>query len=416
MKTSLLKALFSIKKENLPKVFIFAGIKIKIKDMSAIIEKAINKEGVKNVKTIQVDICKIADELTSIKETQKQDLTILSKQILDFETKIELINNKIKVIQSFNERFLFKDDFHIKYAKNFYKDIENIDISEKYLRLIHNLDENSITNVSKILSRIIKIGTNNQIAYDIFSQDEKLQIDKLVKNFYNNIFKLTDNCHAYQQYLLPINHFEPSVFYYKHQLDDLQNLNAFKDKDIVDVGGFIGDSALIFSSYTNRNVYSFEPVTHNYNLMLKTIELNKSKNIIPVNKALASSEEIQKISVDDSCSSINQSLARTQTFEEIRTTTLDKYVLENNLNIGLIKVDIEGYEQEFLKGAIQTIKKFRPTLLISIYHNASDFFDIKPLLESWNLNYSFKIVRPVDMGIQCETLLIAEQLEDFNNE
>lgn len=53
---------------------------------------------------------------------------------------------------------------------------------------------------------------------------------------------------------------------------------------------------------------------------------------------------------------------------------------------------------------------------ISIYHNASDFFDIKPLLESWNLNYSFKIVRPVDMGIQCETLLIAEQLEDFNNE
>ena len=248
--------------------------------------------------------------------------------------------------------------------------------------------------------------------YDIFTQEEQDIIKDLKKEFDNEIIKLSDNCFAYRNYLLPINHFEKSVFHYKHQLEDLKDVNKFKNKDIIDVGAFVGDSALVFSEYTNKKVYSFEPVNKNYNLILKTIELNDCKNIIPVKCGLGSSEMTQKISIDNSCSSINQPLQRVQDFEEIEITTLDKYVQENNLDVGLIKVDTEGYEQEFLKGAIETIKKFKPTLLISIYHNASDFFDIKPLIESWNLNYTFKIVRPVDGGILCETLLIAEQTED----
>jgi hypothetical protein len=36
-------------------------------------------------------------------------------------------------------------------------------------------------------------------------------------------------------------------------------------------------------------------------------------------------------------------------------------------------------------GAEKTIKKDKPILLISVYHTGKDFFEIKPLLESWNL-------------------------------
>ena len=37
-----------------------------------------------------------------------------------------------------------------------------------------------------------------------------------------------------------------------------------------------------------------------------------------------------------------------------------------------------------------------------------DFFNIKPMIESWDLGYEFKIVKPVDGAIILETMLIAE--------
>ncbi|MCC8278461.1 FkbM family methyltransferase [Campylobacter sp. VicNov18] len=61
-------------------------------------------------------------------------------------------------------------------------------------------------------------------------------------------------------------------------------------------------------------------------------------------------------------------------YEEVEVTTLDSYLEKNPLDIGFIKVDIEGFEQEFLKGAVNTIKTQKPTMLISIYYNPNDFF------------------------------------------
>lgn len=58
---------------------------------------------------------------------------------------------------------------------------------------------------------------------------------------------------------------------------------------------------------------------------------------------------------------------------------MDDFVADNNLQIGLIKVDIEGLEQDFLKGAENTIKTQKPALTISIHNSASDFFEINLL-------------------------------------
>lgn len=90
--------------------------------------------------------------------------------------------------------------------------------------------------------------------------------------------------------------------------------------------------------------------------------------------------------------------------------TLDDYVHKNKISVGLIKCDVEGMEQEFLSGAKQTIISQKPTLMISIYHSPQDFYQVKPLIESWNLGYNFKIHRPVLKDILGETLLICEQI------
>ena len=46
--------------------------------------------------------------------------------------------------------------------------------------------------------------------------------------------------------------------------------------------------------------------------------------------------------------------------------------------------------------------------MISIYHNYDDFFNIKPLIESWNLGYKFKIIKPKIDCLILETVLLAE--------
>lgn len=287
--------------------------------------------------------------------------------------------------------------------------VNNNDFECLYKNLIKGLDTNSIITVNRIVARFQALSNNNKI---FFTGDELNQLNMLDRSFYQEIIKLNEDCYAWRNYYLPIKHFETSVFYYKNGIDNLKNLEYFKNKDIIDVGGFIGDSALIFSDYTNKNIYSFEPSSKNYDLMKKTIKMNEKTNIIPINKGLGSKTCSAEMSLE-----VNSSLKTNQDVnienlngdkEIVKIIKLDDYVKQNNLNVGLIKVDIEGNEQDFLKGAEKTIKKQKPSLLISIYHNASDFFNIKPLIESWNLGYKFRIVKCIDGELCAETLLIAE--------
>ena len=86
---------------------------------------------------------------------------------------------------------------------------------------------------------------------------------------------------------------------------------------------------------------------------------------------------------------------------------MDDFVKEHNLTVGLIKTDLEGYEQNFLEGAKQTIKIQRPILILSIYHTFDDFFKIKVWLESLQLNYKFKFCKTPNGCVFTETKLIA---------
>ena len=54
-----------------------------------------------------------------------------------------------------------------------------------------------------------------------------------------------------------------------------------------------------------------------------------------------------------------------------------------------IKMDIEGSELRALKGAEQSIHKYRPKLAISIYHRPEDIFTLPDLLLSYHPDYKF---------------------------
>jgi hypothetical protein len=52
-------------------------------------------------------------------------------------------------------------------------------------------------------------------------------------------------------------------------------------------------------------------------------------------------------------------------------------------------MDIEGAEPFALRGAEQTLRKYKPNLAIAIYHSLSDFVKIPEYLSSLGLGYKF---------------------------
>lgn len=308
-----------------------------------------------------------------------------------------------------------KWEINIDFERNYYKNFPTEECNEypefkyDFLQLIKGLDSESIETILKGISRLKLIKCSTEEKGALYTIEEQRQCKLLEEKFYSNILKLSENVFYCNNYLLPINHFESCVFYYKYGLENISTINEVQNKDIIDAGAFIGDSALIFSPLTNKKVYCFEPVPENYNNMLQTIELNSLKNIVPEGFALGSKNGKLQLSVNSSSSTSYENDAFTYSGHiEADVITLDEYVEKNYLNVGMIKADLEGAEQEFLKGAMNTIITQKPILLISIYHNASDFFHIKPMIDKLNLGYSFKIYRPTFGSVLTETLLIAE--------
>lgn len=167
---------------------------------------------------------------------------------------------------------------------------------------------------------------------------------------------------------------------------------------------------MVFQELHPKKIYSFEAVPEHCSEMHKNLELNDIENVILENMALG--DETKKVNMEicgSASNFVNRRGITSSGTVEVQMRTLDDYVLEHNIQeCSLIKVDIEGGEPYFLRGAKETISLFKPVILLSIYHNEHDFFELKPLIEAWDLGYRFQIYKPTNGNLTNETLLIAE--------
>ena len=142
--------------------------------------------------------------------------------------------------------------------------------------------------------------------------------------------------------------------------------------------------------------------------MEKTIAMNKLTNVIPVGLALGDANSEGELSSDGMGANLLERQFGSEAKNErtIKIVRLDDYVEQNNIVPGVIKTDLEGFEMHFLRGALGTIKKYRPIMVLSIYHSADDFFGIKPFIESLDLVYRFRLFKADDGMILGGTCLI----------
>ena len=77
--------------------------------------------------------------------------------------------------------------------------------------------------------------------------------------------------------------------------------------------------------------------------------------------------------------------------EDVPVLPLDDLVQEIRLDrVDFIKMDIEGAEQRALKGAAQTIQRFRPRMAICTYHNADDPQLIPKIIREVRADYTVR--------------------------
>ena len=363
-------------------------------------------------KSISAEIKSLSDSVTAgFDKTSKTGE--YAQSLLDAENTANTIRREMNLFkrQSYLRKLYFHPGEREALAKLFSDAMNREDSAQRFNALISGLDNESKNTVSDIIHRMGMIADGNKSLQDVYTQREQEEFVRMNDEFSSKIVKLNDNLYYYNGYYLPVNQFDSSVFYSKYAIDELTTLDSVRNKDIIDAGGYVGDTALLFSSYTDKNIHVFETSPSNMDIIRETIRLNQLENIVPVSKALGEKSGTATFSLGErnSCNSLVERPGYNYPNHiEVPVITLDDYVRENNLEVGLIKVDIEGGEQLLLKGAVETIRTQHPILLISIYHSANDFFEIKPMIEKMCDKYTFRIIKPANSAIVIETILLAE--------
>ncbi len=155
------------------------------------------------------------------------------------------------------------------------------------------------------------------------------------------------------------------------ELDVIQKfVNQIQDNfTILDIGAQTGIFSIAAKEYPTTKWHSFEPDPWNYSLLIGQLKLNNVQNVFLYQQALSNSvkEDVLNICLDHrGLNTLGKNVIRFSEKDSykhnLKTNTLDNLFL--NKKIDLIKIDTEGSEYDILKGGIETIKKYKPKILL----------------------------------------------------
>ena len=193
-------------------------------------------------------------------------------------------------------------------------------------------------------------------------------------------------------------------------------LQLVNGKAVIDGGGFVGDTLCLFRDLFPQSVkYSFEPSQHNYDYLCNLLKDDIAQGSLKAfHQALGSKPGTLRLSIPvqgefNSAASSYYDYNQDGRYEESEVVRIDDVVSEHQLEVGMIKLDVEGAEPDIIQGALKTIKEQKPLLVIAFYHQPEEFYELKPFLESLNLGYKFRIRRSCICSPIGEFVLIAYQ-------
>jgi FkbM family methyltransferase len=143
--------------------------------------------------------------------------------------------------------------------------------------------------------------------------------------------------------------------------------DIFIDKNIIDLGSWIGDNTIPWALKSNAIIYAIDPSVENLHNIDELAKTNKLKNVVTMNYTISDSfGQVYTNEHDLTHISCNESNG----IHKLNTVTLDYLKLDN---IGLIHLDVEGFEQKVLNGAKILIQTNKPVIIWENHIKTDDY-------------------------------------------
>lgn len=314
------------------------------------------------------------------------DKQVLIRQVKDW---LEFIQNELKVRKNITVKIDY--DFHVlmQHIKMSTKE-ELVQESLQSLLKIRQGSENTYQSLIRFYNAFSDFWGH----IDLDRQDLDLFIDRAgqLKDHYEDFCWLYDQLGDYRskKVLYGILHFWLSFDFEQKKTMKENNFDDYYDFDllqcdenevIVDLGAYIGDSALSYiENYGKyKKIYCYEISQESITKMQQ--KLSSYENITIRNVAVGAEEGTMyfKKGAFDSSNQVSDSGDI-----PVPVVTLDQDIQEP---ITLIKMDIEGSELNAIEGAVEHIRKDRPKLAVCTYHNNHHIWEIPRRLKEINPDY-----------------------------
>jgi FkbM family methyltransferase len=178
-----------------------------------------------------------------------------------------------------------------------------------------------------------------------------------------------------------------------------------KKFNFLDLGAYDGDTLELFFKKAREvdkeidTYIAFEPATELFIKLTERVKKLKGEGFkgksFLFKQACGDSYRHSILTNFDLCPTIVEVLEERK---EENSSTKEEFIeivppddVINNCRIDLIKMDVEGFELNCLKGLKEIIQTYKPILEISIYHRPEDIYEIPEFIESLNIDYDMYI-------------------------
>ena len=148
--------------------------------------------------------------------------------------------------------------------------------------------------------------------------------------------------------------------------------NIIHEGDVgIDLGANIGYFTMLMANLvgTSGKIFSFEPEPQNFEILQKNIKQNHLKNVVANQSAIGDINGKIKLYLSNTNAGWHKVFPKqfidyevSDKNIDVKICSLDKEFIDKKIDF--IKMDIEGYEHEALKGMKKTILKNKPIFLI----------------------------------------------------
>ncbi len=232
--------------------------------------------------------------------------------------------------------------------------------------------------------------------------------DKLIRKLilqrirYSGISKLEIDDVQFKMYSKFDDGIVDSLYFKNDSYSELIEAKIFKElakqsKVIIDIGANTGLYSIISRKVNQKaEVYAFEPYHINVKRLRKNLIINEIQDVIISENALGDSNKEIEFTVPEKeqiCDVLSADFEFSNKFYrnwinyktvKVPQITLDYFLTHKKIpNINLIKIDVENYETFVLKGALDSLKKYSPVILIEFFVDDKkiEFYEkhLKPL-------------------------------------